>query len=67
MEHPEVRDGSRLSTDIIAPFFQHRMIDSTFVSTIRIKLQSAFFTVEMFPGNIEDASIWGKEKWVSKK
>ena len=35
-----VPDGSRLSTEIIAPFFQHRMIDSTFVSRLRKKLKT---------------------------
>lgn len=31
-----VRDGSRLSTERIAPFFQHRMTDTTFVSSVDI-------------------------------
>jgi len=29
-------DNSRLSTDIITPLFQHRMIDSTFISGIEV-------------------------------
>jgi len=34
MEHFDIPDGSRLSTDVIAPLLQHRMTDSTFQSIV---------------------------------
>jgi hypothetical protein len=47
----QIPDGSRLSIKRIAPLFQHRMTDSTFISTIRIKPRTAFLSIEMFPGH----------------
>jgi hypothetical protein len=47
--HFDIQDGSRLSTEENAPLFRHRMTDSTFVSTIRIKPQTAFLSIEMLP------------------
>jgi len=49
MEHFTIKDGFRLSTEANAPFFQHRMTGTTFVSTIRIKPQTAFLSIEMLP------------------
>jgi len=42
----QIIDGSRLSTETIAPFIQHRMTDSTFISGIevgRVNLLGSYF------------------------
>ena len=36
MEHFAIKDGSRLSTEILAPLIQHRMTDTTFIAGIEV-------------------------------
>ncbi len=45
MEQFDNLEYSRLWTEIIAPFFQHRMINGTFVSRLRIKLKTGIMNL----------------------
>ena len=44
----EMKDGSRLSTESIAPFFQHRMTDTTFRSSVEIEPLENLFPTDVY-------------------